>query len=149
MYAPYRGVQWSQDWREEKRGELPGQVESICGTIEQEVPHITELVQAAENARHELERKHEAEMLEWKRQQDEERRAKALKESRDELQLIMDAWSRARHIEEFFERARKDIEARAGEEKAVLLEKLERARGIFGTPDPIQKLRAWRLPEER
>jgi hypothetical protein len=148
-YAPYRGVEWVRDWRETKRGDLKARFGEIAETLEREVPTILRLIEEDRLEQEELRRKLEAERIVWERKQDEERRAKALKESKEELLSMMQAWSYARHLQEFFDLATREVERLDGEERVRLLEKLERAKKVFGAPNPLDRLRAWRLPEER
>ena len=70
----------------------------------------------------------EVQKRQWEQELAEERRAKALQQSRKDLLDIVAAWSHASNLERFFEDlARRASELDDWEEKEALLKRLERA----------------------
>lgn len=148
-YAPYSDVSWQKEWTEAKNFRLAAMAKTICDELEHAAPKIVELVAEAARKAEEWRLKCEAEHREWERQRAEEHRRQALKDSRDQILSIVDAWVRARNIEVFFEDARRRAEGLPADERATYLDRLERARQMFGGTDALQHFRSWKSPEER
>ena len=110
---------------------------------------IATLVEEGERQAEVERRKWEAEQEKWKREEAERRRVRNVKESREQLVGIIDAWNVAKGIEGFFE----DAERRAGDlgddERERLLDRLQRARSLLGGVDALEHFLAWKAPEER
>ena len=148
-YSPYRRADWKRQWRETKAGDFPGKLSAIVKELKRETATIAQLVEEGER-KAEIERKEwEAQQIIWRREEEERRRVKAIKESREELAEIIKAWVKAKGIEDFFV----DVERRAAnleeEQKAVVLERLTQARTLIDSTDALQWLAAWKTPEER
>ena len=139
-------VEWQQHWRETKTGELARRFKTITKELEDVIP---ELLQKSDDAKKKAEIEHqrwEAERRERRRQERERRRAEAYKESRQQLLNIVDAWSLARSIEDFFN----DIEQRANQvsdtERADVQARLEAARAMLGGLDALRRFKEWKSP---
>jgi hypothetical protein len=148
-YSPYPRAAWMRQWREKKSGDFPRKLSGMVKELEAETATIARLVEEGER-KAEIERqKREAEHLEWLREREEQRRIQAKKESREELLNIVDAWTLAKRIEDFFA----DAERRAGElgndEKKMILERLKLGREVLGGTDALRRFRSWRAPDER
>ena len=148
-YSPYRRADWKRQWRETKAGDFPGKLSAIVKELKRETATIAQLVEEGER-KAEIERKEwEAQQIIWRREEEERRRVKAIKESREELTEIIKAWVKAKGIKEFFA----DVERRAANleegQKAVVLERLTQARTLIDSTDALQWLAAWKTPEER
>ena len=148
-YSPYQRADWKRQWRETKAGDFPGKLSAIVKELKRETATIAQLVEEGER-KAEIERKEwEAKQVIWRREEEERRRVKAIKESREELSEIIKAWVKAKGIEDFFA----DVERRAAnleeEQKAVVLERLAQARTLIDSTDALQWLAAWKTPEER
>lgn len=93
-------------------------------------------------------RNYDAQSKKWRRAEEERRAAKALKESKDEILRIIDSWDKAKRIDQFM----LDIQKRASdlhdEERLNVLERLKRARELFGSVDALEHFLAWRSPKE-
>ena len=148
-YAPYQRADWVKRWQETKTRDLGTQIKTIVKELEAAAVVIARLVE--EGVRQaELDRqKWEAERERWRREEAARRAVEARKESRDELLQIIDVWTRANRIEQFF----RDAEQRAGglgdEERFKLLERLKLARTMVGSVDALDRFMAWRAPDER
>ena len=149
VYAPYRSVSWSMSFQETQARTLTQEIPQIVKSIEAEVAPIIEKMQEAEQQAEirRLERLAEEE----RRRQEEDRRRIALsvKESRDQLEQVIEAWSKAISLEQFF----RGIEDRAQPfpeaERQDVLDRLRLAREFVGTQNPLDFFRAWKTPIER
>ncbi len=148
-YSPYQRADWKRQWRETKTGDFPGKLSAIVKELKRETATIAQLVEEGER-KAEIERKEwEARQVIWRREEEERRRVKAIKDSREELAEIIKAWVKAKGIEDFFT----DVERRAAnldeEQRSVVLERLTQARTLIDSTDALQWLVAWKTPEER
>lgn len=148
-YSPYQRANWQRQWRETKTGDFPGKLSAIVKELKRETATIAQLVEEGER-KAEIERKGwEARQVIWRREEEERRRVKAIKESREELSEVIKAWVKAKGIEDFFA----DVERRAAnldeEQRAVVLERLTQARTLIDSTDALLWLEAWKTPEQR
>lgn len=148
-YSPYRRADWQRQWREAKAGDFPGKLSAIVKELKREAATIVQLVAEGER-KAEIEHKEwEAKQVIWRREEEERRRVKAIKDSREELAEIIKAWVKAKGIEDFLA----DVERRAAnldeEQKAIVMERLAQARRLIDSTDALQWLAAWKTPEER
>lgn len=148
-YSPYQGTDWKRQWREKKTGDFPAKFKMIARELEREAVTIAKLVEEAEH-RAELEKQRWKEMKEkWSREEAERRRIKAIKDSRAELHEIIDAWGEAKRVEEFFKDAELRLEELREDDRAMILDRLKRARELLGGIDALERFKAWRAPEDR
>ena len=85
----------------------------------------------------------------WRREDAERRRAQNQQESRDQLAAIIAAWGAAQQVDGFFADAERRAAALSDEERAMLLDRVQRARALLGGVDALQRFRRWKAPEER
>lgn len=147
--SPYGRTEWKQQWRESKNGELQSKFNAIIKELEHEASTVANLVEERTRLA-EIERQQwEAAQQKWRREEDERQRVKAIKESREELWGIVNAWSEAKRIEEFF----KDAELRAAtlgnNDHTAILDRLKQARELLDGVDALQRFLSWKSPEER
>jgi hypothetical protein len=148
-YSPYQRANWVRQWRETKAGDFPEKLSAIVKELKREAATIVQLVEEGER-KAEIERQQwEAKQVIWRREEEERRRIKAIKDSREELSEIIKAWAKAKGIEDFFD----DVERRAANleegKKTAVLERLALARKMVDTTDALRWLAAWKTPEER
>ena len=104
----------------------------------------------------EAERQAEIQALKWlaekerhRQEEDQRRIALSFKESRDQLEQVIEAWSKVISLEQFF----RGIEDRAQHlpesERRDVLDRLQLAREFAGTQNPLDFIRAWKTPVER
>ena len=148
-YSPYSNTQWDIEWKESRVGELRNKLDEVIRELELGAPVIATLVEKRDREAEEWRKKWEAEERERQLRLQEERRRQAHKDSREQLLSMVDAWALACQIDAFFERASKEAAASGAEDAAVLLERLKRARELFGGTDALPRFRAWLGPEER
>ena len=147
--SPYPRARWEKQWPETKRGELGAQVPKIVLELESAASTIARLVEEGER-RAEIERRvWEAEHERWEREAAERRRVQNVKESRDQLFDIIEAWNVAKGIEGFFEDAERRALGIRDDEREKLLDRLQRARSLVGGVDALQHFLAWKAPEDR
>ena len=140
---------WERKWQESKPGELVGKSPQIVKEIEEEIPAIVKMIEEGER-QHELERQRwEIQQQKWKKEEEERIRDQNLKESREELFAIIEAWALAKRIEAFFEDADRRTERLPETERQIVLERLSRARELLGGVDALKRFIEWKSPEER
>jgi len=88
-------------------------------------------------------------MEEWRREEEARRAAKALKDSKEELLQIIDAWAAAKRLEDFFADAERRARDLPDDQRARTIERLRRAHALIGSPDALERFDAWQAPEER
>ncbi len=148
-YSPYWRAKWIKQWRETKKRDLENQIKSIVKEIEQAAGPVARLVEEGERQA-EIERQRwEAQQERWRREEAERKAAKALKESREELFQIIDAWAEANRIEEFFHDIEKRAVSLSENERFRISERLKLARKLIGSVDALDYFINWRSPEER
>ena len=148
-YSPYAGTDWKQTWREDGRQDLEGRIATIVRELEKAVPEVLRQVEAAELEAQVRQREWDEQMARWHRQQAEERAAKALKDSTQQLLDIIESWAATKRLEAFFEDAARRVEQFSEPDRADLLRRIESARELVGSPDALQRLRDWKAPKER
>jgi hypothetical protein len=148
-YSPYHRADWKRQWRETKAGDFPGKLSAIVKELKREAAIIAQLVEEGER-KAEIERQEwEAKQIIWRREEEERRRIKAIKDSREELSEIIKGWAKAKRIEEFFAAAERGAADLGDDEKAMILERLKLAREMVGSTDALLWLRSWKAPDER
>jgi hypothetical protein len=147
-YSPYGFAEWSQEWRDEKPGQLLKRLKRICTEVEEFAPRLAQMVEEGRKRAEEQHRKWLAEQEEAKRRREEERRAQARKQSRESLLTVISRWADVVRVQEFFTDADRRVAELSEERRAALLERLARAREVLGSLDALRYLEGWRTPEE-
>jgi hypothetical protein len=149
VYSPYRSVSWSATYQETKARTLTQDIPQIVKSIEREVAPMIEKMQEAERQAEiwRLERLAEEER---RRQEDDRRRiALSVKESREQLEQVIQAWSKVIRLEEFFRGVEDRAQLLPESERRDVLGRLRLAREFVGTQDPLDFFRGWKTPLER
>lgn len=148
-YSPYYDTSWKQQWRESGSGDLKSKLKTIVRELTNAATVIAreaaEAAQRAEVRRREWDAQHER----WKHEQEEQRRKKAIKESREELHAIIDSWNEMKKIESFFREAEQLAMNLSPEEQSYLMNRLKEAKAQISGPDALQRILAWKSAEER
>ena len=148
-YSPYPRADWTQQWRETPSRDLSGRIPSIVRELEKAAVEIARLVEEGERQA-EIERQRwEAQREQWRREEEARQAAKALKDSKEELLQVIDAWAEAKRLEEFFADAERRAQDLPDEQRERTIERLRRARALIGGTDALERFSAWRAPEER
>lgn len=147
--SPYAVAEWERHWREAKKGELVSKIPEIVRALEIDAVTVAGLVAEGEQRLEAQRREWEAEQERWRREEAEKRRLRAIEESTEELLGIVNDWAVAKRIEEFFADAGQRATRLSDEERATLVERLDRARSLLGGTDALQRFLAWKTPNER
>jgi hypothetical protein len=91
-FSPYSRAAWSKQWREERQGRRID-APTIVADLEAAVPEIRRLLEEGKQRTEIEHQRWQAQMAEWKRQEEERRIAKARKDSIDELLAIIGDWA--------------------------------------------------------
>ena len=101
-YSPYPRANWTQQWRETPSRVLSCRIPAIVRELEKATVEIARLVEEGERQA-EIERQRwEAQREQWRREEEARRTAKALKDSKEDLLQVIDAWAEAKRLEAFF-----------------------------------------------
>lgn len=146
VYSPYYRAEWIHRWSEDKPGDLASIIPSIVKHLIAEAPGLGRKVEV-EREKAELERqKHQLQIAEWQRKEEEKRRLKAIQDSRDQLDAVIQAWTKVNSIQAFFD----DIERSAlklGEvEREVVMARLAKAKELIGCSDALEHFIGWEPP---
>lgn len=148
-YSTYPGTKWVKQWREGKPGEFSKTLKSIVSELCDSVDVISQVTKFAMEEAEQRRIEWEATRERWDREAEEQRRAKNLKDSQDELLSIIESWAEAKRIDEFF----KDAQLRANdlsvEDRQSIEARLTEARKLLGTLDALERFKQWKSPEER
>lgn len=148
-YSPYPRANWVQHWRETPNRALSGRIPAIVRELEKATVEIARLVEEGERQA-EIERQRwEAQCEHWRREKEARRAAKALKDIKEELRQIIDAWAAAKRLEAFFADAERRARDLPDELKERTIEQLRQARSLVGSIDALERFDAWRAPDER
>lgn len=83
------------------------------------------------------------------REEDKRRVRESIKESRTQLDEIIEAWNDVRNLELFFERVEATTLTLSEEERERVLSRLALARTFVGTQNPMEFFLDWKAPLER
>lgn len=147
--SPYPRATWEKQWREAKRGDLPSKIPQIVQELESEAVTIARLVEEGQRQAEIEMREWEVQQEKWRREEAERRRVQNIKEAREQLFAIIEAWGVATRIEGFFADAERRATSLGDEERAIVVDRLQRARSLLGGVDALQRFVAWKVPEER
>lgn len=148
-YSAHRGTDWKLTWQETGSSTIVSQLASIVDQIKTSKDEIALLITEADE-RVERERREWEEMWDRRdREEDARNIRKASDESRVELLDIMQRWQQAMTIENFFTEVSKRLEREEPERRDVIEERLQKARSLIGSTDPLTFLEKWREPGER
>ena len=149
VYAPYQGVDWVVTFQESKTKQLTKQIPAIVKSIEHSTVTVVEEVEEAEHQAEVRRREWEAQQERWRKEEDERKTAQSIKESREQLEQVIQAWARVVSLEQFFEGVQARAEGLPETQKQQTLERLQLARDFIGTQDPLDFFRTWKTPVER
>lgn len=145
-YSAYRGVKWERQWRETETEKLPTFFPAIIAALEQEAPKlVARKLEADQRSR----REHEERQRQWAeedRQRREQLRLESIDESREELLAVVQQWSLARGVEEFFAELQASADSLAIKERDALLKRIDKARSLLGGAEALSHFQDWIEP---
>ena len=148
-YSPYPRANWTQQWRETPSRDLSGRISAIVRELEKATVEIARLVEQGERQAEIERQRREAEYERWRREEEARQAAKALKDSKEGLLQVIDAWAEAKRLDAFFADAERRAHDLPDEQRERTIERLRRARALIGSTDALERFSAWRAPEER
>lgn len=149
VYSPYRGVSWSTTYQETKARTLTQDIPRIVKSIKGEVAPMIEKMQEAERQAEIQQMKWLAEMERRRQEEDQRYIALSVKESRDQLEQVIQAWSKVISLEQFFRGIEDRAQHLSESERRDVLDRLQLAREFVGTQNPLDFFHAWKTPVER
>lgn len=148
-YSTYPGTNWLKQWRESKPGEFTKTLKSIVNELCTSVDEIVQVTQIAKQEFEERQRQWDIQREKDRLEAEEHRRAKNLKDSRDELFSIIENWAEAKRIDEFFKNAQLRAKDLPEAERQAVEIRLTEARKLLGTLDALERFKQWKSPIER
>lgn len=146
VYSPYYGVEWVHRCVEEKIGDLVKKIPSILKLMIDEAPALAQKVEA-EQERSDRERQQwEMEWQESRRCDDERLRLKAIQDSRDQLEDVIQNWAKVNSIKAFFDDIERSLEDLAPEQKQAISERLSKAKDLIGELSALRHFERWEPP---
>ncbi|WP_074644943.1 hypothetical protein [Celeribacter baekdonensis] len=104
---------------------------------------------AADEAEAQRQREWEEQRERWRREEDQRQITIAADASRKQLSEIIQRWSVAMSVEQFFREAEDRIARAEPDRRERLAARLALARSMVGTLDPLDFLEGWIAPTER
>lgn len=148
-YSPYYGAEWTQLWSETKNSTLETKIKGIVQELTDAATIIAEQVAEAERLAEIRRLEWEAERERDRKEAEERRRLQTIKDSRDELGMIITAWGEAKRIEGFFDEAEKQAMLLNADQRDQVLNRIAAARNQIKAPDALTRLLNWKTGEER
>jgi len=146
VYSPYYRADWIHRWSEDKPGDLVRKIPSIVKLLIAEAPGLAKKVEV-ERERAELEwQKHQLQIAEWQRKEEEKRRLKVIQDSRDQLEAVIQTWAKVNSIQEFFDDIERSAHKLGDQERKVVMARLAKAKELIGDLDALKHFNAWVPP---
>lgn len=149
VYAPYQGVDWMAMFQESKARPLTKDITAIVRSIEESAGIVVEKVKEEERQAELRRQQWKAQQEQWRREEDHRRVAQSVKESREQLEQIIQVWAKTVSLEQFFEGVQVRAQGLSETERHEILGRLQLAREFVGTQNPLEFFRAWKAPHER
>lgn len=148
-YSPYPGVEWQTSWQETSKRTLTSLIPDILRKVTAVADDLAQKQIEADEAAARYKREQEERWARWEREQDRQKVAAAREASEKQLSHIIQQWSAAMSLEQFFREAEVRISEAPVERQGPLSERLALARSMVGTLDPLDFLEGWIAPDER
>lgn len=148
-YCPHQMVAWKKQWRVDGGKDMAKLVPAVILELQTAAPSLASQVTEAE-ARAEAQRRQWAEESRLRREEEERRRqAKLRQDATSDLLTAIDAWDRARRIQDWFASVERQAQDLEDEDRLYVLRRLEQARPLIGGADALELLKKWKAPGER
>jgi hypothetical protein len=149
VYSPYRGVSWSKSFQESKDRALTNDIPKIVKSIEHSTKELVEKVKEEERQA-EIRQREWEEQVERRRQEEDRRRvADSIKESQEQLNIVIQNWAKVVSVQEFFAGVQSRAQDLPEEQRDEVLKRLALARDFVGNQNPLEFFRSWKTPAER
>lgn len=148
-YSPHPGVDWQRSWQETGKRGISAMIPEIIKALEGVTGDLAQKTIAANEAAKQRQREWEEQQERWRREQDQRQIAAAKAASQKQLSEIIQQWSAAMAIDQFFREAEGSIaQAEQGRQEQLSV-RLALAREMVGTLNPLDFLESWVAPAER
>lgn len=148
-YSPKRGVDWAMSWQDTESEPLTGVIAKVAQTLRASRDKLQALMTAQDGAEAKRKKERQEEWERYERREDQRKIAEALKESQHQLSEIIESWGKAVIVERFFSDVEDRLVNAAGEQRQFLEERVNLARQMIGSIDPLEFLKNWRAPGDR
>jgi hypothetical protein len=148
-YSPHPGVDWQTSWQETGKRGISAMIPEIVKALEGVAGDLAQKTIAANEAAERRQREWEEQRERWRREEDQRQIAAAKASSQKQLSEIIQQWSAAMAIEQFFREAEGRIAQAEPGRQEQLSARLSLAREMVGTLDPLDFLENWVAPAER
>jgi len=148
-HSPHWRVNWSLMWQETRNRPLTSRIRSIVRELEAAAP---ELVEAMNEVRRKEESEHQERLAARERErlaEDRQKTRESVEKSLAQLRQIIQAWADVTNLERFFQGVAERADTLDGTERERVLTRLQLAREMVGTQDPLDFFLAWKAPLER
>lgn len=149
VYSPHRDVSWSMSFQETVNRTLTRDIAKIVKSIEVSTEVVQQEIQEAEHRAKLREQQWEAQQQKWRLEEDQRQIAKSVSESREQLNQIIQAWTKAVSIEQFLRGVEERASSLSETQREAVQERLRLAREFIGVQDPLEFLLSWKSPSER
>lgn len=149
VYSPYRSVSWSMSFQESKARSLTSDIPQIVKAFENATATVTEKLREAERQAEIWRQERLAEEERRRQEEDRRREAQSMKDSRDQLEQVIQSWAKVVSLEQFFRGVEDRAQTLSEAERQAVLERLRLAREFVGRRDPLDFFRGWKTPLER
>lgn len=149
VYSPYRSMSWSTSFQESKARSLTLDIPQIVKAIENATATVTEKLREAERQAEIWRQERLAEEERRRQEEDRRREAQSIKDSRDQLEQVIQSWAKVVSLEQFFRGVEDRAQTLPEVERQAVLHRLQLARDFVGTQDPLDFFREWKTPLER
>ena len=124
-------------------------IPEIVKSIEGATSILVEKLQEAERRAEIWRQERLAEEARRRQEEDRRRVAQSVKDSHDQLEQVIQAWSKVVRLEQFFQGIQDRVQHLPDSEQQEILGRLQLARKFVGTQNPLDFFRAWKTPIER
>lgn len=147
--SSYGLVNWDQQRREARRGELTSMGPIMVTDLEAAAVTVAQLGEEGEQRAAEERRRWEEQQERCRQEEAERRRVQNLEASREELTVIIGDWHPATQAERFFADAERRADTLEYAERAALIDRLRHAGDLLGGVNALQRFLEWTAPDER
>lgn len=148
-YCPHSMVTWSQQWQTKGAKELSAIVPQLVLELEAAAPVLTALVKEAEEKAAAMRREWEDESRRRREQEERARQVKVRQDATTDLLASIEAWDRARRVQEWLALVEREMLELQENEREHLIKRLSEARELIGAADALGSLKKWKSPRER
>ncbi|MGC2660121.1 MAG: hypothetical protein WA324_19345 [Bryobacteraceae bacterium] len=149
IYSVRHDVSWSISFQETKTRTLTEDIRKIVKSIEGSTELLRKEIAEAERLAEVRRKEQEAQHARWLIEEDQRQIARSIKESREELDEVIQSWAAAVGIEQFFKGVQERASNLPEDKRKAVVDRLQLARDFIGTQDPLDFFRTWKTPNER